>query len=270
VNTMETGSIQGYWDETSASYDEIFTNTVIGRAERDAVWREVDEVFEGGQRVMELNCGTGVDALYLAGRGVRVLACDLSPGMIAMARRRLEASPVRGLVEFRVLPTEEIGALAAEGPFDGAFSDFAGLNCVPDLAGVARDLGRLMRPGARALFCMLGRYAPWNMARYLAHGELRKATERLRSAGMVRHFADGSAQRVHCPSPGAIARTFAPEFRLRKLTGVGISLPPTFMEPWAARLPRLFESLARADRGLGRVPLLRALAGHVLLQFERV
>lgn len=267
---MAAGSIQGYWDETSASYDEVFTNTVIGRAERDAVWRELDRVFQAGQRILELNCGTGVDALRLAEHGVRVLACDLSPGMIEAARRRLESSAVAHLVDFRVLRTEEIGALAGEGPLDGAFSNFAGLNCVPDLAGVARTLGCLMRPSARMLFCMLGRYPPWDMARYVAHGELRKATERLRSGGTLRAFADGSAHRVHYPSPGVIARTFAPEFRLRKLTGVGLSLPPTFMEPWAGRLPRLFEGLARADRWLGRVPGVRCLAGHVLLEFERV
>lgn len=266
---METVSLQSYWDETSTTYDDVFSNTVIGRAERDAVWRELDGLFPPGQRILELNCGTGVDALHLAKSGVRVLACDLSPGMIAMARRRLEPSPFRGLVEFRILPTEAIGTLVAEGPFDGALSDFAGLNCVPDLAGAARSLGRLMRPGARMLFCMLGRYAPWDTIRYLLHGEWRKATERLQRAGTVRRFADGSMHRVHYPSPGTIARTFAPEFKLQRLTGIGISLPPHFLEPWAKRRPRLTAGLARADRWLGRVPLLRVLAGHVLMLFER-
>jgi SAM-dependent methyltransferase len=266
----EIRSVQSYWDETSASYDEAFTHSVIGRAERSAVWRELDGLFQPGQHVLELNCGTGVDAVHLAESGVRVLACDLSPGMITLACRRRETSSVRGLLDFRVLATEGIGALTDEGPFDGAFSDFAGLNCVQDLSGVARALGRLLRPGARMLFCMLGRYPLWDMTRYAAHGEFHKATERLRPGGTIRRLADGGAHRVQYPSPGTLARTFAPEFRLRRLTGIGISLPPFFMEPRARRLPRLLAGLEYADRWLGRVPLLRLLAGHVLLEFQRL
>ena len=80
------------FDAIADEYDAVFTHSLIGRAQRESVWREIDRLFRPGQRVLEINCGTGVDALHLAARGVQVVACDASAGMVAVARRRLEAS----------------------------------------------------------------------------------------------------------------------------------------------------------------------------------
>jgi len=266
---IATPPIQTYWNKAAETYDQEFTDTLVGRAERDMVWEELGRAFRSGQRILELNCGTGVDAVHLAETGVRVLACDIAPGMIAMARRRLNASALADMVDLRVLPTEDIAALRDEGPFDGAFSNFAGLNMVRDLCCVARDLAALLKPGAHVLLCMAGRIAPWEITWYLAHGDLGRAFQRFRPGGVVR-LVDGVRINAYYPSISTMVRTFAPEFRLRSCRGIGISLPPAYAEPWARRFPRVFEGLAGADRWLSRVPGLRALAGHVLLRFERV
>src|ERR1700678_515662 len=97
---------QEYWDLTAENYDSIFSETVIERVQRDAVWRELDKTFQPGMRILELNCGTGVDAAHLAARSVRVVACDLSSKMIDAARHRLSATGLDALVDFQVLATE--------------------------------------------------------------------------------------------------------------------------------------------------------------------
>src|ERR1700691_3470451 len=107
------------FDAVAEEYDARFTNSLIGRAQRQSVWSEMDRLFRPGQRVLEINCGTGVDAMHLAAQGIRVMACDASPEMIAVARRRLEVSAVRNHVVFRTLATEQIGELEDEGLYDG-------------------------------------------------------------------------------------------------------------------------------------------------------
>ena len=59
-----------------------------------------------------------------------MLACDIAPRMIEIARQRLNCGGLQELVEFRVLATEDIAPLHGDGPFDGAFSNFSGLNWV--------------------------------------------------------------------------------------------------------------------------------------------
>jgi hypothetical protein len=66
-----------------------------------------------------------------------------------------------------------------------------------------------------------------------------------------------------------IARAFAPEFRLLGWKGIGVAMPPAYFESWAQSFPGVFDWLVRADGSLGRFPLLRGMARHVLLQFER-
>ena len=253
-----------YWNATAETYDQIFPETLVGKIQRDAVWRELDRVFQSGQRILELNCGTGIDAVHLAERGMRVVACDLSPRMIELATGRSSAANVANRAMFRVMPTEQIAQLVKEGPFDGALSNFSGLNCVQDLSGVAHSLGNLLRPGAIAVLCMVGRIAPWEIVWHLAHGDTKRAMRRLHP------MSDDSRVQTHYPPVRAIVRTFAPEFRLLHWRGIGVAVPPSCMELWARRFPNLLKCLACADLWLTSCPGVKGLADCVLLSFERV
>jgi 2-polyprenyl-3-methyl-5-hydroxy-6-metoxy-1,4-benzoquinol methylase len=257
-----------YWDHAAETYDHDFVNTLIGQTRREAVWRDLDRFFSAGDRLLELNCGTGIDAVHLASNGVEVVACDIAPRMIELARRHAAGAQLRERIDWRVLPTEEIGALFEEGPFDGVLSNFSGLNCVADIGAVARNLSRLLKPGGRVLASMMGRSVPWEFAWFLAHGEARKAMRRFGRAPVC-HLDAGGLQ-IQCPRVKEIARQFAPEFALRGWKGIGILVPPSYMEAWARRFPRTTLALAGVDRWLARVPGVRGMADCVLLHFERV
>lgn len=153
--------------------------------------------------------------------------------------------------------------LGDEGPFDGVFSNFSGLNHVRNLRGLANTLARLVNFGAPAVLCLAGPFSLVEMAWYLAHGKLGQAMRRFTGV------TDDVTLSVYYPSVTKMARTFAPEFRLQEWRGIGVVVP-SCMEHMAQRLPKTCQRLAKADRWLGRVPLVRGLADCVLLQFERV
>src|SRR5208282_4899799 len=99
------------FDAVAARYDEAFTSSRIGRAQRASVWNELAKTFRSGDRVLEIGCGTGVDACFLAERGVRVTACDSSSQMIAAATRRIRENRQQARVQPLVLRAEEIATL---------------------------------------------------------------------------------------------------------------------------------------------------------------
>jgi SAM-dependent methyltransferase len=259
-------SAQEYWDAAAETYDQDFTTTLIGRTRRSAVWREMDKVFQPGERVLELNCGTGADAVHLAHLGIRVLACDISPRMIEIARKFASTTNAAERTDFRVLPTEKIEVLASEGPFDGAFSNFAGLNCVEDLPAVVRNLVRLLKPDAPVLISMTGRFVPWEIVWFLKHGDAKNAVRRLsrKDAGLSR-----GPLNIQRPSVSEITGIFAQGFRRRGWRGIGIGVGPSYMEPWARRFPNVTNALARVDDWVGGFPPFRNMADCVLLEFER-
>ena len=87
------------FDLLAPSYDEDFTRSPIARWLRDQTHARLDALFHAGDTVLELGCGTGEDALYLARRGVRVLATDASEEMLAAARAKAAGEPLMS-VEF--------------------------------------------------------------------------------------------------------------------------------------------------------------------------
>ncbi len=257
------------FDAVAARYDETFTSSKVGQAQRASVWSELARIFRSGDRVLEIGCGTGVDACFLAERGVRVVAFDSSSQMIEVATRRILDHGVQELVQPLLLRAEDINALPATEPFDGAFSNFGVLNCLQDVRPLARDLARLLRPGATALMCWMGPCCLWEMIWYSAQGKWDKAFRRLNKNGVTARIANEAFLRVHYPSVRFLARTFAPEFRLRSFKGIGVAVPPSYLENWGQRHPRLFQLCERTDSSLGRCPGIRILADHVLLRFER-
>jgi SAM-dependent methyltransferase len=257
------------FDAIAERYDETFTTSKIGRAQRASVWQELGKAFRSGDHVFEIGCGTGVDACFLAERGVKVLACDSSPQMIAMATRRVTESKKLGSVRPYLLAAEDIASLRNSDSFDGAFSNFGALNCVQDLRQLAKDLAILLKPGATALLCWMGRCCLWEITWYLAQGNPGKALRRFHREGVTAQLAEGASVRVFYPSVRLLANTFAPEFQLKSIKGVGVSVPPSYLETWANRFPDLFGLIARTDSLLERCPGIRTLADHVLLEFRR-
>jgi ubiquinone/menaquinone biosynthesis C-methylase UbiE len=259
---------QTYWDAAAETYVQDFAGTGIGETRRRAVWRRLEKVFCPGQKLLELNCGTGIDAVHLAERGMQLVACDISQRMIELARQLATSTNTSDLIDFRVLPSEEIGSLKGENVFDGAFSNFCGLNCVEDLPAVVRELTRLVKPGAPILLCMIGRFVPWEIAWFLAHGEPRKALRRLRSSDF--RSAEPGSVCIQRPSVNEMTRLMSPAFRLRRWSGVGIAVPPTYTERRTRHFPRLIKALAGIDRLISDLPFVRRMADCVLLEFECV
>jgi SAM-dependent methyltransferase len=104
------------FDELASGYDDTFTRGAIGALLRRPLWRRLDAAFAPGSRVLELGCGTGEDAVHLGRRGVRVLATDASPGMVAAARRKVAAAGLAERVEVLQLAIEELGGLGRPCP----------------------------------------------------------------------------------------------------------------------------------------------------------
>ncbi len=257
------------FDAIADKYDVTFSSSTIGKVQRDAVWVELMKIFRPGDRVLDIGCGTGMDARFLAEHGMDVVACDKSERMLQVAEGRIAALPApSGSVQLRLLAAEDISSLSGR-PFDGAFSNFGAVNCVENIAKLASDLAVLLKPGASVLLCLMGPLCLWETAWYLLHGNAAKAFRRFHQHGTEARFAGGGVFPVKYPTPRFLRHVFAPEFCLKAIRGVGVLVPPSYLEAWACRFPRMLRLAASADQVLGRCPAIRMAADHALLRFER-
>lgn len=252
------------FDALAADYDAQFTASTIGRLMRQAVWRRLDTRFHAGDRVLELNCGTGEDAVYLGQRGVQVLATDQSSAMVQITRQKVAQAGLVEQVQVQQLALEHLHELEAL-PFDGALSNFGGLNCVADVGVVAHALARHLRPGAVAVLCVMGPMVPWEWLWFLARGQPAQAFRRLHPGGIV-----WRGLTIRYPSIRRLRRAFAPAFRPQRISAIGALLPPPYTEHWTARHLWLLERLNQWERGLETLWPLPWLADHYLVEFVRL
>jgi SAM-dependent methyltransferase len=257
------------FDAIAPVFDARFSEWRSVAAQRSAVRRVLVSTLPLHSRVLELGGGTGEDAVWLAKRGHRVLLTDPSPKMVAIAGAKL--APLGSRAD--LVAAEELERFAKRhlarggGVFDRAFSNFAALNCVEDLAPVARGLARLVKPGGAVMLVMFGVLSPGDMLVECLRGRSRQALRRFqRGASPARLGGQSFTIRYH--RAGDIARAFAPWFRPVRRVGIGIFVPPSAAEPWISRHPRLLRGLEALDRVASRP--LAVLGDHILYHFERV
>lgn len=257
------------FDALAGAFDERFGAWESVAAQRRAVRRALLDAFPEGASLIELGGGTGEDALFLARHGRRVLVTDGAPAMVARTNEKAGAEGLADRVAAERVSLEELDAWAraySGVPFDGAFSNFASLNCVADHGPVARGLACLLPPGRRALLVVFGPCCPGEMLVLLARGKGRAAFRRLVRAPAPARVG-GETFTVTYPEPRELAREFAPWFRLKGTIGVGVFVPPSGAEPVVSRFPRLLGGLEALDRVFGKP--LALLGDHVLCDFER-
>lgn len=267
------------FDAAAGSYDREFTDTALGRRLRASVWAELDGAFPVGDRVLELGCGTGEDAIHLASRGVAVVATDTSERMLEAARAKAAAAGADDLLTFGRLDlssadlSTRVTDLADGQAFDGAFSDFGALNVLADRRGLARALGSVVRPGGCLILVVMGPFCPWEVAWHVSHRQPRAAVRRWRS-GAVASIGVGSRMRVWYPSPTTLRTEFAAWFESVASRGLGIALPPSGLAGLVEYRPGLLGILSlleqRLAHGLGRAPMSAWAADHYMQVLRRV
>jgi SAM-dependent methyltransferase len=118
-----------------------------GRPQAELV-RIVEEGLVRRGTVLELGCGTGADAIYLAKQGFEVTAVEVSP--IAIERARARAEQHDALLRFVLGDVLKFGATAGQFDFvyDAGFYHFMRQS---DLSGLLDLLWRVTRPGSHYL-----------------------------------------------------------------------------------------------------------------------
>jgi SAM-dependent methyltransferase len=253
------------FDDMAGTYDATFTNSRVGIALREIVWARLAQVFRPAQRILELGCGTGEDAVRLASSGVRVVATDPSAKMIQIARRKTLMANCRERIEFRCLAMEDIGSFADGEVFDGVLSNFGAVNCVPDLRALVADVADRLAPGAPLLWVVMGRHSPWEWFWYLSRGQWRKAWRRLRPGGIK-----WRGMTISYPTPAQMRSLLRPYFTVTRLAPLGVALPPSNAAAWLDRSPLAVTVLTRLERWAQRSSTLASWSDHFIVEAIRL
>ena len=268
MNTRQLADTQRAFDEIAAGYDGPLGNNTLVQAIRARTLAAVTRSVPRGAALLDLGCGTGLDAVALGRQGYRVTAIDWSANMVRQAQERASRAGNRAMIAAHQIGIQELGRLPA-GTFDGAYSNLGALNCVPDLGSAAVTIAARLRPGGVLIASVIGRVCPWELAIYARKRDWRRAAARW-SKKPVPVPLSGRTVWTRYYSPSEFRSTVAAAgFSLRSLRTLGLLVPPPYALAFADRHHRLVARLQVIEDRIAGWPGVRGWGDHFLVVMER-
>jgi len=262
---QEVNPVRSAFDAIAETFDDTFENAIT-KGIRERIHEMVLVLAPVGGRVLDINCGTGIDALAYAEAGFDVVGCDLSQEMVDRAEAKRARLGVAHAKFFQA-SFEHLGPLPFS-DFNVVTSNFGGLNCIPDLSRAASEIARVTAPGAFFLAVVMPPVSLWEIISNSIRGQWARAFRRLRDGTPATGFHSSSFM-VSYHAPGTFCSAFRPWFELHSLRGINVISPPPHAVRFASRWPRLTRFLNRIDGSAAALPVLRAMGDHYVVVLSR-
>ena len=254
-------SIPLFYDQIAPFYDDAMEKGFISRLIRRRFQEHIAEQFPAGSSVLDLGCGAGSDAIFLAAKGVQVHGIDISRGMVEVAREKAKDAGLAAVAHFSVGDASQLSGIEA-GCYDGAYSNFNMLNHLSDVESFAKALSEKLRPGSPVVITMMNRLCLLEVVGYLARLRFLTAARKLCSRERTLDMG------VQLFFPAAISRKLEPYFSLHAVEGFGLFVPPA--QHYSGKyFHQLFETLAALERPLLRVFPFYNFCDHYILILKK-
>ena len=230
----------------SAVFDELYSANTIIQYKRDRVRKHVLQYLKSHSNILELNAGTGDDAVFFAKLGHHVHATDISTGMQERLKEKVVNNQLTDNVSNEICSYTELSSLKNKGPYDLIFSNFAGLNCTGELEKVLRSFDALLKPGGIITLVVLPKFCLWEVL-LIFKGKFKTATRRFFASKGRKAHIDGYWFTCWYYSPKFICKNLKDKYNLVALEGLCSIVPPSYIENFAEKHPKLFSYLSSKE-----------------------
>jgi SAM-dependent methyltransferase len=242
------------FDEVAPTYDASFGLSPTGRLFRFRVAERLMATVKPRSRVLDLGCGTGEDALWLAGLGYVVHGIDVSPAMVAVAVAKASRTSSAATFECRSLESLQ----ACELRFDAVLSNLGALNCVPLETWTGIVPGLLARDG-RGFVVLMG-------DRPLPEAFRSGPPKTPRGPGAPVSVGNGVVTTYYAPVSAVVA-SLSIRARVAHVEALGCLVPGPTYAGFPRRHPLVTGLLAVGESVLRSTPFLRGRGDHTLFEF---
>ena len=199
--------------------------------------------------ILELNAGTGEDAVFFAQHGHTVHATDISDAMQTMLKEKVKLHGLQMNISNEICTYTELENLSDRGPYDCIFSNFAGLNCTNELSKVLCSFNDLLKPGGLVTLVILPEFCLWEFL-LLFRGKFKTAFRRFSGKKGSKAHIEGQFFRCWYYNPSFVKRHLKDSFDLVSIEGLCTLVPPSYIEKFAEKHPLTFDFLKRKEEKL--------------------
>ncbi|OKS87173.1 class I SAM-dependent methyltransferase [Mucilaginibacter polytrichastri] len=230
------------FSKQAAIFDKIYADNTIVHYKRKRVREHFISLLKPGSKILELNSGTGEDAIYFAQQGHRVHATDIAEGMQQKLRQKADTFIDQRKISTELCSFTQLDNLKQRGPYDAIFSNFGGLNCTDQLGVVLASFDRLLKPGGVVTMVIIPKFCLWESL-LIFKGKFKTATRRwFAGKGRTAHI-DGKYFTCWYYNPSYLTKRLKNNYELVGLEGLCTFVPPSYIEGFAEKYPASFRML---------------------------
>lgn len=259
------------FDHIATNYDSLFTNSAIGQLQRAHVWNYIEKVIPElkGFDMLELNCGTGEDAVLFGDRGFSIVATDISEEMLKVTQQKVRQYSMQHRISSQYLDLDSFDETSFNKKFDLIFSNFGGLNCInpESLRNLLSKIPTALKPGGRFIGVIMPKVCVWEQLYFLAKFSPSKAFRRMTDREVVVNL-NGVYMATWYYSPSQVIDWGAEHFSVVCRKPVGIALPPSYLENFFMKRPKLLTMLNKLERRFNSFSSLSSLSDHFLIDLQ--
>lgn len=253
------------FDVAANMYDQSFTNTKIGRLQRNLVYQLLSKHLHQIKDILEINCGTGEDAIWLAKQNFNVLATDISEKMIAIGKTK---NHYKNLT-FDQLDLTLLREKENLGIFDLVFSNFGGLNCLSknELQTFFTNISNHLNENGKLILVIMPKNTIWEQFYFLLKGKFSKAFRRKKEIAIAN--VDGESVPTYYYNPKDIVNLAKTNFNVLESKPIGFFIPPSYLEPFFKNRIGLLNFLNHLENRIKDWSLLSKYADHYIIILEK-
>ena len=256
------------FNKQSSLFDEIYSANTIVQYKRKRVRDHIERFIDPHSKILELNAGTGEDAVYFAQHGHYVHAMDISEGMLEILSQKILSASLTDKVSCELCSFTQLNKLRNKGPYDLIFSNFAGLNCTNELGKVLASFSTLLNPGGIITLVLLPKFCLWESLLFVK-GKFKTAFRRFFSSAGRKAHIEGKYFRCWYYNPSFIKRLLKKEFDAVSLEGLCTLVPPSYIENFAEKYPKTFASLREKEEKWKAKWPWRSVGDYYIISFRK-
>jgi ubiquinone/menaquinone biosynthesis C-methylase UbiE len=259
------------FDHIAQTYDSHFTNSSIGQFQRQVVWRYIEKIIPAlnGLEMLELNCGTGEDAIMFGSRGFNIVATDISQEMLRVTEQKAKQFSMQHRISSRYLDLESFDETFFEKKFDLVFSNFGGLNCVrpESIKRLLERIPSILSPGGRVVAVIMPKFCLWENLYFAAKFRFSRAFRRNSETEVLAHL-HGEEMSIWHYSPDDIKKWSVDHFTCINTQPIGITLPPSYLESFFSNKKRVLNCLNFVEKRISNLSFLSGVSDHFLIDLK--
>jgi ubiquinone/menaquinone biosynthesis C-methylase UbiE len=234
------------FSKQAAIFDCTYGSDTIIQYKRKRVRDHVMKFLPPQSHILELNAGTGDDAVYFAQQGHIVHATDISTGMQEMLIKKIKQNKLENKITHELCSFADLENLQHQGPYDCIFSNFAGLNCTNELEKVLSSFFFLLKPGGLVTLVVLPEFCLWEFM-LLFKGKFKTAFRRFTGSKGSKAHIEGEYFRCWYYNPSIIKKHLNNSFDTLRIEGLCTLVPPSYMQGFAEKHPKLYRFLEKKE-----------------------